>query len=323
MGEHEQAPLSRRALIAGAGGAAGVAAFGGLSASSAGAAEPPIGPNDPTQDPGGRAQASGFPPLAVVPGTHYRTWSQFAFQPPTSGNGRDVSGSGSFCTSGGYLVAAVDLEANSLLTELTVGVTNTSGSTAFFSLDSYPLDGGSNTEIGVVYVPSGDPSIQMLSTALNHRTIASWTYLGSALTDVTIRVYSMRLGYIPFGYGFTPITPVRVYDSRPGNPPLAVAKGPLSNGTRTINLLTGLTLPVTPQGVLTVLTVVNTSASGFLALWRAGIGWPGTSSINWFTANEIVANAAYTDLDAAGNALVKVPANASTDFFVDVVGYYA
>ena len=47
------------------------------------------------------------------------------------------------------------------------------------------------------------------------------------------------------------------------------------------------------------------------------------ADILWFAANEIVANTTYTGVDATGRAIAKVPANASTDFFIDVVGYYA
>ena len=106
---------------------------------------------------------------------------------------------------------------------------------------------------------------------------------------------------------------------------MGVTKGPLSNGTRVINLLDGVSLltAAKPKGLLVNLAVVNTSASGFLSLYENGQPDPQTSSINWFTANEIVANTTYTAVDATGRAIAKVPANASTDFFIDVVGYYA
>ncbi|MEZ5143237.1 MAG: hypothetical protein R2726_12070 [Acidimicrobiales bacterium] len=327
MDEHDKAPVSRRALIAGAGGVAGAVALGGVAATSAAAATPPIGPGDPTTGAGGSAQAVGYPPLVVTPGIHYRTWGLFAFRPNQSANGLTVTPSGAYCpSSGGYLVAPVDLEANSLLTDLTVGVTNSSGGNATFYLESFPIAGGASTAVGTIDIPSGAvATIQVGSTVLSHTVNANTTYDAAIYTPTSgsIRVFSMRLGYVPFGYGFTPITPTRVYDSRAGNPPLGVTKGQLSNGTRVVNMLNGLMLPVTPKGVLCNLTVVNTSASGFISLYKNGSAWPGTSSINWFAANEIVANTAYTDVDASGQAIAKVPANSSTDFFIDAVGYYA
>ena len=119
--------------------------------------------------------------------------------------------------------------------------------------------------------------------------------------------------------------PVRIYDSRPGNPPEVGSKSPMANGAiRTIDTkANGSGVPAGATAVLANVTVVNTSASGFLAAFRAGTSTPKASTINWFTANEIVANTAYTDVDPVGQAIAKVPANASTDFFVDVVGYYA
>ncbi len=205
-------------------------------------------------------------------------------------------------------------------------MSNSSGSSVDLVLESFPIAGGGGGPIATVSTPTGAANtVQVFSSALSSTINSNNTYDLAIFTLAagTVRVYSARLGYIPNGYGFTPVTPTRVYDSRAGNPPLGVTKGQLSNGTRVISMLNGVSVPVQPKGVLTNLTVVNTSASGFISLYKNGTSWPGTSSINWFTANEVVANTAYTDVDGAGNAIAKVPANSSTDFFIDVVGYYA
>ena len=326
MEDESKPALSRRALLASAGGVAGAAALGAV-APVAEAAEPVPGPNDPSQG-FGTAATSGYPPLIVVPGIHYTTYGQFAFQPTVISNGKTVSGYGAYCNvANGYMVASVELEAGAQLTELTVGVCNSSGSSVNFAFESYPIAaGGGGAIVGTVSTPTGGATtVQVNATSLSSTISSNNTYDLAMFTFAsgTVRVFSARIGYIPLGYGFVPVTPTRVYDSRAGNPPLGVTKGQLSNGTRVINMLNGLSLPVTPKGVLTNLTVVNTSASGFISLFKNGITWPGTSSINWFTANEVVANTAYTDVDASGQAIAKVPANSSTDFFIDVVGYYA
>lgn len=119
------------------------------------------------------------------------------------------------------------------------------------------------------------------------------------------------------------ITPTRVYDSRPSDPPLGGVKGPLSNGTRDVDCTSNASgVPVGATAVLVNLTVVNTSASGFLSAYRKGIAFPGTSSINWNLPNTIVANTTIVAVDAAAKLTCLVPANASADFFVDVIGYF-
>ena len=174
--------------------------------------------------------------------------------------------------------------------------------------------------------PANNPAADFRGAAVANVVVGEGdAYTARMSCDIYSQWVGFRLGYIPFGFGYTPIAPKRVYDSRAGNPPLGVTKGPLSNGTRVINLLNGVTLPagVKPKGLLVNLAVVNTSASGFLSLYENGQPDPQTSSINWFTANEIVANTTYSAVDATGSAIAKVPANASTDFFIDVVGFYA
>src|SRR5690606_5733666 len=152
------------------------------------------------------------------------------------------------------------------------------------------------TVIGTAVLASGTglrPTSATLSHTVDRVTNAydagMYTY-----TDASVRIWSVRIGYVPAEQGFQAITPRRVYDSRAGNPPLDVAKGQLANGTRTINCLKGMMVVGSPlRGVLANVTVVNSSASGFLALYRNGIAFPGTSSLNWFVANEIVANTIY------------------------------
>lgn len=118
--------------------------------------------------------------------------------------------------------------------------------------------------------------------------------------------------------------PVRIYDSRPGNPPEVGSKSPMANGAiRTIDTkANGSGVPAGATAVLANVTVVNTSASGFLAAFRAGTSTPKASTINWFTANEIVANTTVVACDANAQISLYVPLNSRTDVFVDVIGYY-
>jgi hypothetical protein len=116
---------------------------------------------------------------------------------------------------------------------------------------------------------------------------------------------------------------VRVYDSRPGNAPLGVTKGPLgSDQTRTVDAKQGGAVPAGATAALVNLTIVDTSASGFLALHRNGIPWPGNSTINWGAPSTVLANSAVVALDDQARLAVKCSANSSTHFVIDVVGYY-
>ncbi|MFN8038412.1 MAG: hypothetical protein U0Q07_04285 [Acidimicrobiales bacterium] len=317
--------MSRRALLAGAGGVAGALALGAMT-ETAGASPPPLGPDDPLLVRARLAQQAGFPPLGTFPGVHYRCWSMYDAVPLTFSSGRTLTSTGAYATSGGQLRISLGLEAGITINETTHAVANSSGSDAVGVTDRQGLDGSIPEQATTNIIPTGSASTIQVVSAFTNRVVSEADFWSAGIvTSSTVRWYGFRLGYVPFGFGYTPIAPKRVYDSRAGNPPLGVTKGPLSNGTRVINLLNGVTLPsgVKPKGLLVNLAVVNTSASGFLSLYENGQPDPQTSSINWFTANEIVANTTYTAVDATGQAIAKVPANASTDFFIDVVGYYA
>jgi hypothetical protein len=117
-------------------------------------------------------------------------------------------------------------------------------------------------------------------------------------------------------------TPVRAYDSRPGSPPLGGTKGPLSSGQERVIDLAG-TLPAAAKIALINLTATGTSPGGFLAVYRNGIAWPGTSNLNWSAAGTSIANQATTKLDATRKMKVYCGGSGATsDVIIDVVGYY-
>jgi hypothetical protein len=128
-----------------------------------------------------------------------------------------------------------------------------------------------------------------------------------------------------------PVVPARVYDSRVPQPsPGALAAGQ----NRTISVANGrdiasgaVTTPdLVPGGATAIaynVTVTNTVNAGFLTLNPGGIVAVTSSTINWSASGQIL---------TAGNT-VAIPANrqvtfvaggtGSTDFVLDVVGYYA
>ena len=118
--------------------------------------------------------------------------------------------------------------------------------------------------------------------------------------------------------------PVRVYDSRPGFPPATTPKNPLQAGTpRTIDLKGNASgVPAGAQAVLVslVATGTTTGAGGFMAIFRNGVAWPGTSNLNWSAPGATVAVTTLTSVD--NQARANLYAGSVTDVVLDVLGYY-
>jgi hypothetical protein len=121
--------------------------------------------------------------------------------------------------------------------------------------------------------------------------------------------------------------PFRVYDSRTGQPnPSGSPQGTLAFGApaRTINCS-----PAVPTGstILFNLTATGTAgpSAGALLVWAVGAMQPVASSINWSSAGLTVANSVTSACDpATQDVQVRCVAStgSSTDFILDVVGYY-
>jgi hypothetical protein len=115
----------------------------------------------------------------------------------------------------------------------------------------------------------------------------------------------------------------RCYDSRAGFLPAVGVKAPLAGGVdRFVDVKANATnVPSDATAVLVNVTATNTSASGWLAVFKGDIAWPGNSTLNWDHAGTMVANAAVVAL--GGGATIKARVGgAYTDFIIDVVGYY-
>ncbi len=114
---------------------------------------------------------------------------------------------------------------------------------------------------------------------------------------------------------------VRIYDSRPINPPFIGIKTPLApTEERVVDAKQGGAAPAGATAVMVNLTVVSQSPSGFLSAFRNGVAWPGNSSVNWERQGQVIANSAVVAVDA--NAQFRVRASFATDVIIDVVGYY-
>ena len=115
-------------------------------------------------------------------------------------------------------------------------------------------------------------------------------------------------------------TPVRVYDSRPGQLPEVGAKAPLNpNEARTVDAtLGGTAVPATSTAVLITFTINAPQAPGFGTVWPTG-PWPGTSNINFSPLQDIAATAI---VGCGPGASIQVLSNTTTNVIIDVSGYY-
>ena len=214
-----------------------------------------------------------------------------------------------------------------------------SGATAV----AYNLTVPNPASAGHLRVMPGDSVDLTAASAINFR--AGETVANGLTTKIdryqSIKVYASTtahvvidvLGYYmpatatdpapPPGGKFTPITPMRVYDSArdPG--------GLLASKTdRVVSVTTtqdGKT-PVIPAGAKAVaynLTVVRPNGPGHLRVMPGDVKQTAASAINWTRAGEVIANGLTVKLDADRRIRVYNNAGAPVRFLVDVVGYYS
>jgi len=131
---------------------------------------------------------------------------------------------------------------------------------------------------------------------------------------------------------FHALTPGRVYDSRTAQPTGNV--GRLSDTqTRTVsvsdrrNLATGAVdlanyVPLGATAVTANVTVVDTTASGFLAINPGGNTTVGAAAINWSGTGLILNNGVNLTLNAAREVTVICGGGGSTQFVIDVTGFF-
>jgi hypothetical protein len=127
-------------------------------------------------------------------------------------------------------------------------------------------------------------------------------------------VFGCSIGYLPPTQSFVPFTGTdpRVLDTRqPG--PLNGKLGP--NQEKVVPLgFAGA------RSAVLNLTVTETIGAGFVAVFPAGIAWPGNSSINWSASNQNIANGVISAVD--GNGAIKIRGGSNpTHVVIDRIGF--
>ncbi len=128
------------------------------------------------------------------------------------------------------------------------------------------------------------------------------------------------------GLLFRPLmTPVRLFDSRPGERACQAPGAPLPDNSTISVPATGIclteTIPATARAIEGNATVVNFISTGFhwITLYPCDVQPPNTSNLN-YTANQIVPNWFVTKL--SNEKTTCVYARAATHFITDVTGYF-
>jgi hypothetical protein len=130
---------------------------------------------------------------------------------------------------------------------------------------------------------------------------------------------------------------VRVYDSRSGQPnqapntqgALTFTAAPPTAAFRDVacnkDAVSGTTVvPAGATALLMNLTVISAAGGGALAAFATGTAQPTTSSINWSSAGQVLANSVTSACNASQHVSVGIVASvgASANFILDVIGYY-
>jgi len=314
--------VTRRALLGGGAAGAATAAFAALSLDAA-LAQPAGGGS--LGDPGVGAPSAAPPTIA---GAQVGTVSavDFAVASPSAGQEKILAHGGAYATGGVSLEAPLELPAGSRLLRVdTYGYRSTSGD-LFTAIARKTVHTGTSNIMGTTQM-AGTGIVTDSYVFVSPPTVAlgeRWFVNAASLGASSVIVGAIYQYFPPNPALHLLAAPVRVYDSRTGFAPLGVTKGKLANGaTRIIDTKLGGAVPAGAAAALVSVAVTGTDAAGFLALYRNGIAWPGTSTVNWDHVGTSTAVTTVVALDGSAQLRAYVASGASTDLLVDVVGYYA
>jgi hypothetical protein len=110
-----------------------------------------------------------------------------------------------------------------------------------------------------------------------------------------------------------PVTPFRIYDSRPSARP--------ANSFTDITVAGVGSVPADAVGVFGNLTAITPAADGFLAMFPAGAGVGQFNNLNYTRGVSAVSNFVMIGLGTGGAVTVFVSGNGATFFLFDVGGY--
>ena len=138
---------------------------------------------------------------------------------------------------------------------------------------------------------------------------ADSTYTVSFYCGPGSSVFGCTIGYLPPTQSFVPFTGTpRVLDTRGG--------ARLAPGEERV---VDLGIPGARTALIN-LTITQTIDAGYVAVFRADIAFPNSSSINWSGPNQTLANGVITAVDATGKIKLR-GGDGSTHVIIDRIGY--
>ncbi|MGH9029297.1 MAG: hypothetical protein ACRDV4_06755, partial [Acidimicrobiales bacterium] len=128
---------------------------------------------------------------------------------------------------------------------------------------------------------------------------------------------------------YTPMTPVRIADTRSGATDPATYAGKTLSAGSSLTVDVPSSVPANAGAIVAQLTAIAPSSGGYLAAYPAGGTPPGTANVN-FVPGQIVGNMVTVALgtdsansDLAVSILNGAGTGANTNFTLDLYGYYA
>jgi hypothetical protein len=239
-----------------------------------------------------------------------------------------VGASGAYSNSPFALVAPLDLPVGATLKQLDCyGARSTLGAQTW-NLNDQNLVTGAASVAGAATSISTTGVIQTTMTLTTVAAVGHAYMVSIFPTAADNLCNGVVYQYLPPTRGYVAVTPYRAYDSRWGG-----GLGRMLAGTnRRLNtdqshdavgatLLTNL-VPLGATAVTFNLTLADTAGSGFLAVVPGDATGFSASTINWFTDGQILANASSVGIDSLRTIKVFSGGGGSTDFLIDITGYY-
>lgn len=246
---------------------------------------------------------------------------------------RQLSG-GSYRGTNGFLVSPnIALPIGAVIREATAWADNDAATAFQMRLQSWGLDGNGNSPVASVSVPaSTDPATALAMTIVGgtHTVLADRTYNADAwvLADTQV-LYGVRIGYTAPS-PFTPITPIRVYDSRQAAYPVNGRMTPNSSRVISVadardgagNVVTANAVPAGVSAIAFNVTIAGATGPNFLSVTPGDATGYTASTIN-FPGGDDRAVGGQVALDTSRQVKVFCgDQTGSTHVIIDVTGYY-
>lgn len=197
---------------------------------------------------------------------------------------------------------------------------SSAGSYELGSVPAPSVTGGGTSEVVVTVPTSVGASTQVSMLIKGVVNPPGGTYTMSVATSADAQPVETPSYLVTSSHiGYSPITPTRILDTRPGSGYPGAGEG-LGPGSTMSVQVSGSVVPSAATAVVLNVTVTSTTATSYLTVWPAGQSMPTASSLNW-SPGQTVANLVTVGLGSGGE-VDAYNAAGQAELVVDVEGYY-